>query len=115
TNGNALTNNIFNRGNNKYISAYDQPLVFNISLTYVTPAAGKNKLLSWTVRDWTFGTFLQYSSGLPIQAPFANSIPNLNSLLFSQIPGGPIGSGTFANRVPGKDLFNVDLNCHCYD
>lgn len=118
TNGNALTNDIFNRNNNKYISEFDQPLVFNISLTYITPkvklGSGQfGSAASWLVRDWTLGVFLQYASGLPIQAPFANN--NLNNVLFDQIPGGPVGSGTFANRVPGQPLFNVDLNCHCYD
>jgi hypothetical protein len=114
--GNALTNNIFNRQNNKYISAYDQPLVFNISLTYTTPSFGKNKILSWIARDWTYGAFLQYSSGLPIQAPYANN--NLNALMFNAIPSNiPVAgsTGTFANRVPGVPLYTVDLNCHCYD
>ncbi len=121
TNGNALTNNIFNLPNNKYISEYDQPLVLNISLTYITPKvslntgnAAFNGAASWLMRDWTYGMFLQYSSGLPIQAPFANS--NLNSLLFNQIPGGPAGSGTFANLVPGQSLYTVsNLNCGCYN
>ena len=118
TNGNALTNNVFNLPNNKYISQYDQPLVFNISLTYITPKIGGNSMVSWALRDWTFGTFLQYASGLPIQSPYANAQPGqpaLNSLLFDQIPGGAAGSGTFANRVPGVPLYTVDLNCHCYD
>ena len=119
TNGNALTNDVFNRQNNKYISEFDQPLVFNISLTYVTPKIGGNRIVSWLVRDFTFGTFLQYASGLPIQAPFANAQPGqpaLNSLLFDQIPGGPVGSGTFANRVPGVPLYTVSsLNCNCYN
>src|SRR5207248_9226989 len=101
TAGNALTNNIFNRQNNKYISAFDQPLVFNLSLTYVTPKLKFNKMASLVLQDWTYGAFLQYSSGLPIQAPFANN--NLNALLFNAIPSaipGPAGNGTFANRVP---------------
>jgi hypothetical protein len=120
TNGNALTNNVLNRPNNKYISGFDQPLVWNLSLTYVTPkvslntsSSAFNTAASWLVRDWTYGVFLQYSSGLPIQAPYANN--NLNSLLFDQIPGGAVGSGTFANRVPGAQLYTVDLNCHCYN
>ena len=120
TSGNALTNNIFNLPNNKYISEYDQPLVFNISLTYVTPkisvASGTfGAAASWLVRDWTYGMFLQYASGLPIQSPFANN--NLNNILFDAIPGGPgATSGTFANRVPGQPLYTVsNLNCGCYN
>jgi len=120
TSGNALTNNIFNLPNNKYISEYDQPLVFNISLTYVTPkiSVGSGTFgaaASWLVRDWTYGMFLQYASGLPIQSPFANN--NLNNILFDAIPGGPgATSGTFANRVPGQPLYTVpSLNCGCYN
>jgi hypothetical protein len=119
TSGNALTNNVFNRQNNKYISQYDQPLVFNISLTYVSPkisvgSGAFGAAATWLLRDWTYGAFLQYNSGLPIQSPFANN--NLNNVLFDAIPGGPgPTSGTFANRVPGAALYNVDLNCHCYD
>jgi hypothetical protein len=63
-----------------------------------------NKVLSWVVRDWNYGTFLRYTSGLPILAPLANN--NLASQLFQN---------TFANRVPGQPLTTVDLNCHCYD
>ncbi len=37
TAGNAVTNNVFVHDNNKYLSASDQPLVFNISVTYTTP------------------------------------------------------------------------------
>jgi hypothetical protein len=115
TSGNALTNNVFNLPNNKYISEYDQPLVFNISVTYVTPKLGLgNRFLSYIARDWTYGAFLQYASGLPIQSPFANN--NLNNVLFDAIPGGPgATSGTFANRVPGQPLYTVQLNCGCYD
>ncbi|HEV3334318.1 MAG TPA: TonB-dependent receptor [Bryobacteraceae bacterium] len=114
TAGNAVVNDIANHGINKYISLYDQPFLFNISITYITPKISGNKILSYIARDWTYGAFLQYSSGFPIQVPFANN--NLNSALFAAIPGVPvIGTGTFANRVPGQPLFNVDPNCHCYD
>jgi hypothetical protein len=112
TAGNALVNDIANHGINKYISQYDQPFLFNISLSYVTPKINGNKVLSWIARDWTYGAFLQYSSGFPIQVPFAQN--NLNASLFSAITG-VVGSGTFANRVAGQKLFNVDPNCHCYD
>ncbi len=104
TTGNAVFNDVFNRKNNKYLSSYDQPFLFNISLTYVTPNLHGNKILSWLARDWTYGAFLQYSSGFPIVAPTANN--NLNNAVFQS---------TFANRVPGQPLFLVDLNCHCYD
>jgi hypothetical protein len=114
TAGNAVTNDVFVHNNNKYLSASDQPLVFNISVTYTTPKLSLgNKVLSFIARDWTYGAFLQYASGLPIQVPYANN--QLSSLLFDSIPGVPASTGTFANRVPGQPLYTVDLNCHCYD
>jgi hypothetical protein len=105
TTGNAVFNDVFNRNSNKYLSRYDQPYLFNVSLNYTTPGINGNKLLSFAVRDWTFGAFLQYSSGTPIPVPSANS--SLNNYLFQ--------GSSFANRVPGQPLTTVDLNCHCYD
>ena len=76
---------------NKYLSAYDQPFLYNISLNYTTPRLRINKVLSWIARDWNYGAFLQYTSGLPIEAPLATN--NLLRLC---------SSTTFANRVPGQ-------------
>jgi hypothetical protein len=105
TTGNAVVNNIFDRNQNKYISRYDQPFFFNLSLNYLTPGIGGNKLLSTALRNWNLGAFVQYASGFPLQVPNAQS--SLNSYLFQ--------GSSFANRVPGQPLFTVDLNCHCYD
>ncbi len=102
--GNAQINDVFNRANNKYLSAYDAPFAWNISASYVTPNLKINKALSWIARDWTYGVFLQYKSGLPMLVPTANN--NLSSYLFQS---------TFADRVPGQPLFLKDLNCHCFD
>ena len=103
------SNDVFNRANQKYLSGFDQPQIFNVSLNYTVPAwkSGKGlalKTASWVLRDWTLGTFLNYSSGLPIAAPAAQN--QLATLLFR---------GTFANRVAGQPLFSQDLNCHCFD
>jgi hypothetical protein len=105
TTGGAVFNDIFNRNQNKYISTYDRPFDFNTSFTYTTPGIGGQKALSWIVRDWTLGGNLQYGSGPPLQVPSAQS--NLNSYLFQ--------GSSFANRVPGQNLYTVDLNCHCFD
>jgi hypothetical protein len=108
TTGNAVVNNVFNRNSNRYISAYDQPFQWNTSLTYTTPRfAEKYKILSSVLSNWTYGTFLQYASGFPLQVPNAQPIPSLNAFLFQ--------GTSFANRVPGQRLFTVDPNCHCYD
>jgi len=105
TTGNAIFNDVFNRNTNKYLSRYDQPYLFNISLNYTTPGIKGNKMLSFALRDWTYGAFLQYASGTPIPVPAANS--SLNNYLFQ--------GASFANRVAGQPLTTVDLNCHCYD
>jgi hypothetical protein len=105
TTGGALANDVFNRNQNKYLSTFDRPFDFNLSLTYTTPGIRDHKALSWVVKDWTYGANLEYTSGIPIQVPFAQS--NLNNYLFQ--------GTSFANRVPGQPLYTVDLNCHCYD
>jgi len=97
-------NDVFNRQQNKYISGFDQPFLFVLDASYVTPKIQGNRALSWVARDWTIGTGLRYGSGLPIEAPAAAN--NLAAAL---------GRGTFANRVAGQPLTTVDLNCHCYD
>jgi Carboxypeptidase regulatory-like domain/TonB dependent receptor-like, beta-barrel len=99
-------NDVFNRQNAKYISAYNQPLLFLTDISYTTPKIQGNNILSWLVRDWTFGAFLAYRSGLPLVVPSAQSSPGLANL---------VGQTTFANRVPGEPLFTEDLNCHCFD
>ena len=111
-------NDVFNRSVNKYISPFDQPYILNVAANYTLPALKTNKIVSWAVRDWTFGTFLAYSSGLPIQAPYAQN--NLNPLLLraqtiTGVNGAPGSNATYANRVPGQPLFLKDLNCHCFD
>jgi hypothetical protein len=114
--GNAAINDVFNRSQNKYISQYNKPFVFNLSANYTVPDLKVNHLkvnnvLSWVARDWTLGAFLQYSSGLPIESPFAQN--SLNTLLLRNATSPATGS--FANRVPGLPLFKQDLNCHCFD
>ena len=114
--GNAAINDVFNRNQNKAISQYSRPFVFNLSANYTVPNAkfGSvkfNKALSWVARDWTLGAFLQYASGLPIESPFAQN--SLNTLLLRNVTSP--ATGTFADRVPGVPLFTQDPNCHCFD
>src|SRR5579871_5143064 len=127
--GNAAINDVFNRNNNKYLSGFDQPFQFNTALNYTVPAfrLGNSftaKAGSWLVRDWTFGVFVGYASGMPIRAPWAQN--SLNSLLLRNVQaptsvtgyisgGQPPAQATFANRKPGVPLYTVDINCHCYD
>jgi hypothetical protein len=107
---NGTVNDVFNRSQNKTISGFSRPLVSVISINYRVPAPRGNKIVSLAVRDWAFGTVLQYASGTPIPVPTA--VNNLNSLLFrGAVPSG----GTFYNRVAGVNPFLKDLNCHCID
>ena len=109
--GGGQVNDVFNRAQNKVLSASDQKFANVIAANYTLPRWGRNKLLAFVVRDWQMGAILNYASGFPILSPFAQN--NLNALLFR---GGPVGSqGTFANRVPGVPLFTQDLNCGCFD
>jgi hypothetical protein len=104
----AQVNDVFNREQNKYLSGYDQPFLLVISPTYTTPKPTlgflRNKIVSYALEDWQFGSVLRYGSGLPILSPTAN-----NALSSS------LERGTFENRVPGVPLYTQDLNCHCFD
>lgn len=90
----------------KTLSANSRPFISGIGFNYTAPALAANKVVKYTLRDWTIGGFLQYASGLPIAPPLANASPTLSALTFQS---------TVQNRVPGVPLFTKDLNCHCFD
>lgn len=102
----AAVNDVFNRANQKAVSAQSQPVVLVVGYSYELPAVGPGRIAKAALRGWTLGGMLRYSSGLPIAVPSANN--NLTNVL-------PRASGTFASRVPGVPLFLKDLNCHCFD
>ncbi len=111
--GSTVVNDVFNRGQNKYLSIFDQPLVLNFAISYTSPSLKfgggfAGRVASWAVRDWTIAPYAQYSSGLPIEAPLAQN--NLNQLLLRNTT-----TLSLANRVPGQSLFTENLNCHCFD
>jgi len=108
TGGSVPVNDVYNRPNQKYLSANSQPFVLVTGFNYELPALGPNPWVKTAVRGWTFGGILRYSSGMPLLVPAANNA--LNSLLFRNT-----SAATFANRVPGQPLFLQDLNCHCFD
>jgi hypothetical protein len=108
--GGQAVNDVFNRGQNMYISPYDQPFFLTIAPSYTLPTLKTNKLVSWVVRDWQINALLGYSSGLPILAPVAQN--NLNLSLLRNTAGSQI---SYANRVTGQPLFTQDINCHCFD
>ncbi|MEP6961123.1 MAG: TonB-dependent receptor, partial [Acidobacteriota bacterium] len=109
--GGGAYNDVFNRPNQKFLSSFDQPMVFNMALNYTAPALHfksgmAGQAVSWAARDWTIGLFMQYASGLPIIAPAATQTTPLTNMLFR---------GTFSNRVADQPLHLQDINCHCYD
>src|SRR5262249_35629535 len=85
----------------KSIQSTDQPHVLSLSILYQTQKYFGNRLASLITQDWHFGTFLTYSSGLPLTPPTATTTNNL--------PGGNEMVRT------GEPLYLKDLNCHCID
>jgi hypothetical protein len=104
----AVQNDIFNRGTNKFLSGLDRPLVSNINITYTAPTAPwvHNKILKYALADWTTGALLTYASGALILAPASTN--SLNTSYF-------LPTASYLNRVPGVPLFLQDENCHCFD
>jgi len=84
---------------NKSLESTDQPFLFNANILYVMQSFFSNKTLSYVTKDWSFGAFLQYGSGLPLTPP-AGTQQNFIG-----------GSEQFRN--PGVPLYLKDLNCGC--
>jgi len=103
--GLGVINDVFNRNDNKQLSASSRPNWMTLAANYTTPHVSQNRWLSFATKDWMLGAVLQYGSGLPIQAPLSPNNNNSATLLRS----------TYATRVPGVPLYLVDINCHCYD
>jgi hypothetical protein len=103
--GLGLINDVFNRDNNKQLSASSRPNWMTLAFNYSTPKWGPYRWVQFAVRDWMLGAVLQYGSGLPIATPANISNNNSSTLL----------RGTWATRVPSQPLFLQDLNCHCFD
>jgi hypothetical protein len=108
--GGAPRNDVFNYSQNKYLSAFDQPLNFTIAPSYTTPKLNINKAASWALRDWQINGLFAYGSGFPILAPAAQNI--VITVLLCANADAAI---SYVNRVPGLLLFTQDLNCHCFD
>jgi hypothetical protein len=83
----------------KSIQSTDRPHVLSVNLLYQTQKYFSNRLLALATKDWQFGSFLQYASGLPLTPPAATSTNNL--------PGGSEMYRT------GQPLYLKDVNCGC--
>ena len=101
----ASTNNVLEYNKNKGLTSSSTPLSLTIAGTYRLPTLNTNRVFSTILTGWQIGAVVTYKSGVPIQAPAAQT--QLNTVLFQ--------GNSFSNRVPGEPLYTVDLNCHCYD
>jgi hypothetical protein len=71
-----------------------------MNILYQTQSYFKNSILSTVTKDWQFGAFTQYGSGLPLTPPAAT----LNT------PNGLVSSEMYRT---GQPLFLKNLNCGC--
>jgi hypothetical protein len=86
----------------KSIQSTDQPFLFNANVIYTTQKAellNNYKVLDYLWKDWQFGAFFSWGSGLPLAPPSATIINNLGS--------------SEMIRVPGQPLYLKGLNCGC--
>ena len=119
TPGTLLINDVYNRPQQKQISALSRPLLLVISFNYTTPkfkadSKGFLKGVSWVARDWVFGGVLRYQSGQVIPTP-PSSNNFFRQLARTDNPATFGGANTFENRNPGVPLLLVDPNCHCFN
>jgi hypothetical protein len=77
----------------------NQPILFNLNLTYTTPKVTSNKYIAVVTKDWQLGAFTQYGSGFMLTPPASTQFANF------------LGSEDY--RVAGQPLYLKDLNCHC--
>jgi hypothetical protein len=117
--------NLNNLRSNKVLSGESIPHRIVIAGTYTTPAWGSApRAARLLMKDWRFGAYLIYQSGLPIQVPIAGNNPNPAQELSLCAPFGVLGgcnasayfsaNASYQSRVPGQPLFTKDINSH-YD
>src|SRR6267142_2416402 len=113
-----LINDVFNRAQQKQISAFSRPQLLIVSLSYTTPGFNSNnsgsKLLSLLAKDWTIGGVLRYQSGEVIRVPASNN-GLFRQLARTDNPANWGGATTFWNRVPGQPFLTKDPDCHCIE
>jgi hypothetical protein len=118
--GTTPVNDVYNRMQNKQLSAQGRPFMLVVSFRYTTPgfsADGKGmKALAYAARDWNFAGVLRYQSGELIRTPSSNN--SLMTQLARDRTNNPAtwgGGATYFNRVPGTEVLNFDPNCKCFD
>src|SRR5207237_2605462 len=81
----------------KSIQSTDQPHVLTVNFLYQTQRYFGNRVLALVTKDWQFGSFVKYASGLPLTPPAATTTNHL--------PGGSEISPT------AHTLYLKNLNC----
>jgi hypothetical protein len=104
--------NLNNLRANKSLSGLSQPHRFVMAGTYTTPRANVFKPLSWLMKDWAYGFYLVYASGLPTMAPEALNFPNPAQELSLASGISMFGNAGYMSRVPGVPLYTKDINSH---
>jgi len=113
--------NLNNLRDNKGISASSVPHRLVIAGTYQVPDwTSMVKPVRYILKDWRFGAYLVYQSGLPIMAPVALNYPNPGQMLSLCAPFSVLGGcntspffnapASYSNRVEGEPVFTVDNN-----
>jgi hypothetical protein len=99
-----IRQDIYNPTEAKSIQSTDQPFLFTANILYQTQKYFSNNVLAMVTKDWQFGAFLQYGSGLPLTPPAATTANNI------------LGQATTTQMFrTGQPLFLKDLNCGCFN
>jgi hypothetical protein len=102
--GGGTVNDVFNRANQKSLTASSQPLIFVVGFSYDTPRLSDSGLIRKLTGNWRFSGIFRYASGSLIGVPGSRN--NLGQLIFQD---------TLFNRVPGEPLFLKDPNSGSID
>jgi hypothetical protein len=107
---------------NKSLSLSSVPHRFVLTATYLTPtwSSAPHAVVREVLKDWRFGAYLVYQSGLPITAPIALNQYNVAQTLSLCAPFSVLGGcntsafysapATYSSRVPGQPLYTQDIN-----
>jgi hypothetical protein len=116
---------IFNRALGKNLSGSDLPHQFRLSAQYITPRPTvgflSNPVVSYLLRDWTMGWYLQYQSAPVLPRPASlgtNSIArwlNRGPGPAQRVEGQPLFTTNWVDLKGRQRTDELDINCHCFD
>ncbi len=98
----------------KGIAEFNQPFQTRVSILYTLPKWGRNKVISYIVRDWTLDAFGTWASGVPLLAPTPNATGYPSALATATMSNLTFVTNQY--QIPtGQPFYLVNLNCHCFD